>query len=180
MHFVESTLPWLPPGTIVFAIIGIVVCRRLARALGTRPAVAWLLVVSVGIIVSATLTPLYGTLETTASGPGACDLSVMGFIPLRELFQVDDRSLNILLFIPLGVALGLLPRSRRTAFLVLAAVLFPFAIETTQLLAPILGRGCQSIDVIDNLTGLAIGLAAGATIGWLVPAVRLPSAPPGS
>jgi glycopeptide antibiotics resistance protein len=96
----------------------------------------------------------------------------MGLIRLHELIRVDDRSLNVLLFIPLGVSLGLLPRSRRTAVLVLAAVLFPFVIETTQLLVPALSRGCESVDVIDNLTGLAIGLAGGAILGLLLPDVR--------
>ena len=30
-----------------------------------------------------------------------------------------------------------------------------------------LARGCQSGDVIDNLTGLVIGLAAGSFIAWV-------------
>ena len=40
-------------------------------------------------------------------------------------------------------------------------VILPFAIETIQLLATGLGRACQSSDVADNLTGLAIGLVIG-------------------
>jgi hypothetical protein len=48
----------------------------------------------------------------------------------------------------------------------LVAVLSPFAIETAQLLLPVLGRGCQSADVFDNLTGLVLGglIGAGARI----------------
>jgi glycopeptide antibiotics resistance protein len=175
MHFTQTVLPWLLPGTAAFVVLGLVSCRRLARALGTRPFVAWLLVVGFGIIVSATLTPLRGVFETTAAGPGTCDMSDLRLIPLRELVQVTERSLNVLLFLPLGVAMGLLPRSRTTAVLVMAAVVLPFAIEATQLVAPILGRGCQSGDVIDNLTGLALGLAAGTLFGWLLPALRRPA-----
>ena len=39
--------------------------------------------------------------------------------------------------------------------------MLPASIELIQLLVPPLGRECQSADVIDNLTGLVVGLAAG-------------------
>jgi glycopeptide antibiotics resistance protein len=67
--------------------------------------------------------------------------------------------------VPLGAAISLLPRSRRKAAIVVAAFALPFAIERVQLLAPLLHGGCQSADVIDNLTGLAIGLAGGVVAG---------------
>ena len=38
----------------------------------------------------------------------------------------------------------------------------PFLIEAVQLVATPLGRVCQSGDVVDNLTGLVIGLVAAA------------------
>ena len=57
---------------------------------------------------------------------------------------------------------------------VVAAIALPFAIEATQLLVPLLGRGCESADVVDNLIGLAIGLAIGLVAGWLLPGVRRP------
>jgi len=44
---------------------------------------------------------------------------------------------------------------------VVGAIALSFAIETTQLLVLWLDRACQSADVVDNLTGLAIGLAGG-------------------
>jgi NhaP-type Na+/H+ or K+/H+ antiporter len=47
------------------------------------------------------------------------------------------------------------------AVLVGVAVILPFAIEMIQLLATGLGRACQTSDVADNLTGLAIGLVVG-------------------
>jgi hypothetical protein len=157
------------PAAVVFTIVGLVVCRRLAQALETRPFVAWLLVVSLGVIASATITPLRGMFDTTPPGPETCDFSVLGPIPVRDLFRVNDRLLNVILFFPLGLALGLLPRGRRTAVLVVGALLLPFAIEITQLAVHVLGRGCQSVDLIDNLTGLVLGLAAGAVIGRVAP-----------
>jgi hypothetical protein len=47
---------------------------------------------------------------------------------------------------------------------VLTAVALPFAIEATQLVVTSLDRACQSADVSDNLTGLALGVVA----GWFV------------
>jgi len=168
LFYGQSELPWLLPGVVVFAVVGAALGRRLARPLAAPPFVSCLLIVSLGIVLSATLTPLRGTPETAAISQMTCDLSTLAIAPLGWLVSANDRSLNILLFIPLGVSLGLFPRSRHTAVLVLAALVLPFAIEATQLLVPILGRGCESADVIDNLIGLIVGLVSGAVAGQLL------------
>jgi glycopeptide antibiotics resistance protein len=172
----QNPLPWLIPGTAIFAIVGIFASRPLSRILRTGPFVAWMLAVSIGAIVFATLTPLNGVFEPSNAGPGHCDLSVMSLIPLESVFNRDDRALNVLLFIPLGVSLGFLPWSRRTAALLLLAFAAPFVIEWSQLVLPSLNRACESGDVIDNLTGLVAGLAVGSVIAWSVPEVRPPQA----
>jgi glycopeptide antibiotics resistance protein len=59
------------------------------------------------------------------------------------------------------------PRSRRKAVVLIAAIALPFAIEITQMLLPILDRACESADVVDNLTGLVLGLGGGVAAGWL-------------
>jgi glycopeptide antibiotics resistance protein len=169
--YAQHPLPWVIPGTLLFMLVGIVVGRPLARGLRSSPFVAWLLVVSVALIGFATLAPLYGVFEPSAVGQGSCDMSQAYLIPLRELLRPGERSLNVILFIPLGVGLGLLPRSRRTLVLVAAALVSPFLIELTQLLLPILNRGCQANDVLDNLTGLVIGFGFGMLLG--AGAVRL-------
>jgi glycopeptide antibiotics resistance protein len=74
------------------------------------------------------------------------------------------------MFVPLGVMISLVPRSRRKAAIVVAAIALPFAIETTQMLLPVLDRACESADVIDNLTGLVLGFAGGSVAGWLASA----------
>jgi hypothetical protein len=93
-----------------------------------------------------------------------------------------DPTFNILLFIPLGVACGLLPWSSRKFALLIGAFALPIAIETIQLLATSLDRACQTSDVSDNLTGLVIGLAIGLLargIGSLVRGGRdRPGGPP--
>ena len=160
-------LPWFLPGAAISVAVGLAAGGRVGRALLVRQATAAALIVSLGIILSATLSPLRGALQFGAVGSGSCDLSRLGLAPLRELLAVNDTSLNVLLFVPLGVSIALMPRSRRKAVVAIAAIALPFAIETTQLLVPLLDRGCQSADVIDNLTGLAIGLGGGAAARWL-------------
>ena len=49
----------------------------------------------------------------------------------------------------------------------MGAALLPFAIEFVQLAATPLGRACQGADVVDNMLGLALGLAAGWTCLWI-------------
>jgi hypothetical protein len=46
-------------------------------------------------------------------------------------------------------------------------VALPFAIEGFQLVVTPLGRACQSADMVDNLTGLVLGLGAGWVAGTL-------------
>ena len=92
--------------------------------------------------------------------------AIAGHRPLTSS-RINDISLNIALFIPLGLAIAWLPSSPRKVGIAVAAVVAPFAIEILQALLPTLARGCQSGDVIDNLTGLVIGLAAGSFIAWV-------------
>jgi glycopeptide antibiotics resistance protein len=100
-------------------------------------------------------------------GSAVCDLTRMGLASPADVLKFYDAGMNILLFIPLGFALGLAPRSPRKAALVGGAIALPFAIEAMQLLVPRLDRACESADVFDNLTGLAIGLAGGVVAGRL-------------
>jgi glycopeptide antibiotics resistance protein len=167
----SRALPWFLPGVALSFAVALTIGGRLARALGIRRATAAALVVSLGIILSATLSPLRGVFEFGAVGTGSCDFSRVGLAPLRELLAVNDTSLNVVLFLPLGAVIAFLPRSRLKAVVAIAAVALPFAIETTQLLVPFLDRGCESADVVDNLTGLVIGLCGGAVAGWLAGAI---------
>jgi len=157
----SSALPWFLPGVAISAAFALAAGGRVGRALGARRAVAMALIVSLGIVLSATLTPLRGVLDVAGVGTGSCDLSRIGPAPLRELLELNDTSLNVLLFVPLGVSIALIPRSRRKLGVVAAAITLPFAVEATQALVALVGRGCESADVVDNLTGLAIGLGVG-------------------
>jgi len=130
---------------------------------------AFLLVVSLGAVLSATVTPIH-PLMPEAVHAQTCDLSRIGLAPLGYFRSINDTSLNVLLFMPLGLAAGLVPGSRRKVALVAALVALPFAIEALQLAAPVLERGCECADVVDNLTGLVAGLTVSGLVRLLIPA----------
>ena len=158
-------VPLFLPALAAWAVVGALAARRIGRRLGIHPVHAFGLVVSLGIVLSATLTPQGAALVRGATGPATCDLSRLGFASIHDYLVLGDIQGNVLMFIPLGVALALLPASRNRAALVLAGALVPVCIETTQLMLGFLDRACQSGDVVDNLLGLGIGLALGAVVG---------------
>ena len=166
-EFFEA-VPWFLPGIAVWTVASALLMPATARALRTRPPVALAITVSLGFVVLATLTPnAAGLAGETVHG---CNLARVGLPPLSELTAINDTIRNIVLFMPLGFTLGLLPRTRRTTAVIGLALAAPFVIETLQLLLPSLGRGCQSADVIDNAIGLAIGIGAAILLrlahGW--------------
>jgi hypothetical protein len=173
-------IPWLLPGLVVSLAAAFVLDGPIERYFRTGPVLSWALVVSFGIIVSATLTPSRAAIDWGAAGSRVCDLSRVELAPIREILLFGDTGLNVLLFIPLGATIGLLPPSRHKAALIAAAVALPFAIEAIQALIRSLDRVCQSADVVDNLTGLAIGIAGGLVTRWVGSARRRTTRPDGA
>lgn len=172
MSWFLMTVPLFLPGLVLTALVGVLAARPLARAAGITPGHALLLVASIGLIVSATLTPVRDVLEDGAVSSGTCDLDRMGWAPLWMYLRPTGAALNVLLFVPFGVALGLLPPDRPWRGAVLAlGLLSPLLVEGTQLLARPLGRGCEAADIVDNLTGVVLGLVVG-TLCRLVLAPR--------
>ena len=167
MRFLEA-VPGFLAGVAVSAAVCLAAGRRFSRMLGARSILGGAIILCLGFALSATLTPQREAFESGAVGTGTCDFTRVGLAPLSSLRTLNDVSVNILLFIPLGAAIGLVPNSRRKAAVVIASLALPFAIETTQLVVPSLDRACQSADVVDNLTGLVIGLAGGIVVGRLV------------
>ena len=160
--------PGFLPGTAISIVIALVLSGSVARRLGAPRVVAWLLVASLGIILSVTLTPGRGSSSlqdvTTTAG---CDLHRIGPAPWAEYLDLGLSTFNVLLFVPLGAAIGALPQRRLKARLLLCAFVLPFGIEAVQLAATPLGRACQSADVSDNLIGLALGVGLGLAYGLL-------------
>ena len=152
---------WFIPGVVISVIVAVVLGGAVARTARVNRAVAMLLIVSLGVILSATLTPSLDALRFGMVGTDTCDLSRIGPASWDELRQFGDPTFNVLLFVPLGLATGFFPLSRRQAVLVLLEAALPVVIELIQLVATGLDRACQSADMADNLTGLVVGLAAG-------------------
>ncbi len=158
---------WFWPGVAITIVLGIALSPRAARALKVGWPVALILILGFGLIVSATLTPSREAVRFGAVGTGTCDLGRIGIASIREVLDMGDPTFNILLYVPLGFAIGLFPSSRRKVALIVAAIALPFVIETIQLVAISLDRACQSADVSDNLTGLVVGLVLGVVTGRL-------------
>jgi VanZ like protein len=152
-------VPWALPGVLLVAVTAVVLARPVARRLGDPPLTAWALLASLGWILVITLTP-----SPDVPDAAGCDLRFRR-LTLDLLFAVNDRSMNVLLFVPLGLAIaGLRPR-HRLAWVVVAFALPP-AIELVQLALTPLQRTCQVNDIADNWLGLVIGLAIGAVASW--------------
>ncbi len=161
------TVPLFLPSLALWTLLAVAIRVPLGRWLGISGTHAVAIIFSLGIIASATLTPQWAALMHGAQGPATCDTTRIWLAPLRVYLRFGDPLGNIFMFVPLGLALGLMPRNRHGAALVAAAFLIPFAVETTQLLVRVLDRACESGDVVDNLTGLVIGLVAGAILRWI-------------
>ena len=150
--------------TLVVAVAG---GDAVAKRLHTKRSVAVLLLFGFGFVLSATIVPTDAALDGEISD-GICDLSRLGLAPVDELARINATTLNVLLFLPLGVAVGLRPGARRSLLVALAAASLTFVVETIQLLLPVLGRGCETADIVDNLLGLVIGLTLGMMLRPLV------------
>jgi hypothetical protein len=149
-------------GVVVALVVALPLRGWAARRLGTGTFEAWLLLASIGLILAATLSPRPLGLESHVSGIATCDLSRVGPASLATYLRFADPTLNVLLFIPLGVLIGQLDRDQHRGRLVAGAAMLPIAIELIQALVIPLGRACQGGDVFDNLAGLTVGLVIGA------------------
>ena len=152
---------WFTPGLVVSVVLALVLRGGVARRLHVSHTFAALLILSLGVALAATVTPSRDALAGMPQVSVGCDLSRWGPALWREYLRVGETSLNVLLFIPLGTLIGMLPRSSYRVPILIAAIVLPFAVEIFQLVATPLGRACQSADVIDNLLGLVLGLGVG-------------------
>jgi hypothetical protein len=162
---IESVLdatPWFWPTLAVAVVLSVILYRPVARVLGAPNVVALLLLVSLGGIAALTLTP--GAFAFVPSGSVSCDLRLVPPLALERFFSLGQRSLNVLLFVPFGVSIGLLPWDRRKLLVMVGALVLPFVVEGLQYAVPWLRHACVAADVIDNLTGLIVGFLIGSAV----------------
>jgi glycopeptide antibiotics resistance protein len=161
-----SDFPWFLPGVEISALVAIVTSRFAAEKLAVRRALGGALIFWLGVILSATMTPSISGLSDPDRVMAWCDLSRIGPTSLGQLDTFNDVSLNVLLFVPLGVLVY--ATARRSWKTLMWAAALPFLIEGVQFFGAPIGRECQSADVFDNLTGLLLGyvVAVALTVGW--------------
>jgi glycopeptide antibiotics resistance protein len=163
-----SNFPWFLPGVAISALVSIVISRFVAEKLAISRALGYALVFWLGLILSATMTPSISGLHDpdraarATTGMAWCDLSRIGPPSLDQLDAFNDVSLNVLVFVPLGVLVSAI--GRRSWKTLMWAAALPFLIEGVQFFGAPIGRVCQSADVFDNLTGLLLGFVGGAAM----------------
>ena len=155
------------------------VCAVLARRFGWLWAVLCaLLLWSLVVIAVLTLIPANGApgIVPAEGRPTSCSWDIGGPAPDGFwIFPGGQRLLNAVVFAPAGALLVLVAARWRGA----AAVTVPIGlallaaysalIEVTQLAAARIDRACDVTDIIDNVTGAALGVLAGVL---LLPVVR--------
>ncbi|MEA2675534.1 MAG: hypothetical protein QOI92_2726 [Chloroflexota bacterium] len=171
-YLTDVSLLW--PGVVIAGVLAGAFGDRLGRRLAVPRWIGALLIFALGLIASATLTPSHEALRSGADGSGTCDLSRIALAPLSEILAFDDAGFNVLLYLPLGVAVGSLPWRRSSLGWWLLALGLAPAVELTQLVVTPLDRACQSSDVIDNLTGFVVGAVVATAVRSLGKRWRAP------
>ena len=161
--------PLLVPGVAIALIAGVALAPWASARTGLSPLLAGMLVFAFGAIVAITLTP--------GSGEGFFGRSWCGGLRppprLGQLLSISsEHGLNVALFVPLGVLVGLIPRARPFALAALIAGAMPIVIEWIQYSVPRLDRICQTWDALENMIGLVIGLAAGVALAYALRTVN--------
>ena len=160
-------------GGLAAAAVAVLLALVLARRLGWASAASvagfgWSLVA----IALVTLLPTradVGVVPAESRSTG-CSWDYGG--PTGVAFEVlglDQRTLNVLLFVPAGALLVLAVGRWRSGWLLaplglagLAA--YSLAIEFVQLQLARLDRACDVTDMVDNVLGASIGFAVGAVL----------------
>jgi VanZ like family len=158
-------LPLFIPAVVAVTALALAGAGPLAHATGAGGVRCALVLIAFGVVAAATLTPQAPAFEGV-HGSGTCDVTRLRPADLDAYLEGGEALGNVLLFLPLGIALGLLPPSRTWTWLVALAIALPFVVEGLQMALPALDRACQAADVVDNLLGLGIGLALGAPAEW--------------
>ena len=168
-----GTTPLVYPVLLLAAVISALAAPWAARRTGLGWLPAALLLFSFGAVLAITLTPGIG-------GDPSAPITCQGLVPapsLSELWSLtNENGQNVLLFVPLGLFIGLIPRRNVLVGAALGAAALPFVIEGIQALLPGFARSCQAWDVVENVLGLAIGLVIGSLLAGVVRIADQPEA----
>jgi hypothetical protein len=160
---VISDVPLFWPAAVLALACAAGLAGVTARLVDTSAWSAFLLFGSLGVILAATVTPSVAAF-VPVDRDGGCVLHQFALPAFSKLLYPNETSLNVVLFMPLGLACGLMRRWSLVSLTAVLAAGLPFAIEIAQYAVPSLGRVCSTADVADNLSGLAAGLLVGIAI----------------
>ncbi|MFZ2014482.1 MAG: VanZ family protein [Nocardioides sp.] len=151
---------------LLCAVVGLAAGRRLGPLAGF----AWFgLLWSISVIAIVTLVPAQNGLGYVPADQHAtsCSWDIGGPSPDGFwIFGGGQQLLNTLLFVPAGMFLVLVLARWRAGWVLVPLGLgllaaYSLAIEYTQLQVARIDRACDVTDIIDNVTGAAIGVAIG-------------------
>jgi hypothetical protein len=160
-------------GALVAGVVAVLLAIALRRRLGTVSAVAcagllWSLVAIALVTLVPTragigIVPAEGRSESCSwdyGGPSGAAFEVLG---------LDQRTLNVLLFVPAGLFLVLAVGRWWSGLLLaplglLALAAYSLLIELVQLQLARLDRACDVTDMVDNILGAGIGFAIGVVL----------------
>ena len=167
-------------------LLGVLVSGLACAALtwSVRRRTGWPWAVALGLLVWSVVVLGLITLLPAEGAPGVvpvesrldyCSWDIGGPAPDGFwIFAGGQRLLNMLVFIPSGVLLVLVASRWRGTLWITVPIgfallaLYSVAIEYTQLALARLDRACDVTDMIDNITGAAIGVVVGICLLPLV------------
>lgn len=163
---VETSVLVVAAVAAVLALAGVVWALRQPSDRARR--LSGVLVAAIAVVIAAvSLTPDRGR-----DGSGSCSWEVTRYL---APWYGNQALLNVLMYVPLGFFAVLRLRGRRAvAGAVVAMVLAPLVIEQLQRTS-LVGRSCDVEDMIANVAGGMIGVAAG--LGWRAVARRVARSP---
>lgn len=150
---------------VVVAAIGTVAAGVLAavwisrgrpkwRSLG-QAALLWVVVAIAGV----SLEP-----DSGRDGAGTCSFA----LDLDPAFVLNQRTLNLALYVPLGLLSVLVARTTRQRIAAIAAAAaLPVVFELLQA-TRLVGRSCDIVDVVDNWVGIGVGALIGALVAIIL------------
>jgi hypothetical protein len=164
---------WMLLFAAAAGLLALVVGLAVGRRMGPVAGFAWFgLVWSIAVIGVVTLIPAQNGLGYIPADQHAtsCSWDIGG--PSPDGFWVfggGQQLLNTMLFVPAGVFLVLVAGRWRAGRLLvplglLALAAYSLGIEETQLHVARIDRACDVTDIIDNVTGAAIGVAVGLAL----------------
>jgi hypothetical protein len=164
---------WMMVFAAVAGLLALVVGLAAGRRLGPLGGFAWFgLLWSVAVIGIVTLIPAQNGLGYIPAPDHAtsCSWDIGGPSPDSFwIFGGGQQLLNALLFVPAGLFLVVAFARWRAGWVLvpfglLALAAYSLGIEETQLHVARIDRACDVTDIIDNVTGAAIGVGLGVLL----------------